>query len=362
LAALREVYDGRWDRSVGVDGGKTLTWTGRLGLIAGCTTAIDSAHSVTSVMGTRFMFVRLYGTQDIAGSAFDHVGGESPMRTDLRAAVRGLLEHLPGQAYDKAEVREPIIALASYVARARSPVDRDQRSEIRLVLDPEAPTRIVKMLTQLWRASGLLGLDKASAWAMVRRVGMDSIPKLRRVSLDYLANCPLPATTTDIAEAVEHPVQTTRRALEDLAAHRVVTRLPSGPGKADRWELTKKTREWLDLTFPVLSEYTDSAGAAAPASNSLINPKTTLDDKTGKVGGGQADDLPACLAELTEPDDSDPIGAHDEDADPPAAVADADLRCCDGGEPWLRCRGCSRASATLRATAPNTARSTVGQR
>ena len=35
LAALREVYDGRWDRSVGVDGGKTLTWTGRLGLIAG---------------------------------------------------------------------------------------------------------------------------------------------------------------------------------------------------------------------------------------------------------------------------------------------------------------------------------------
>src|SRR5262249_40512881 len=41
LAALREIYDGRWDRSVGAEGGRTLTWQGRLGLIAGCTTAID---------------------------------------------------------------------------------------------------------------------------------------------------------------------------------------------------------------------------------------------------------------------------------------------------------------------------------
>src|SRR5205823_8490807 len=28
MAALREIHDGRWDRSVGADGGQTLTWTG----------------------------------------------------------------------------------------------------------------------------------------------------------------------------------------------------------------------------------------------------------------------------------------------------------------------------------------------
>ena len=78
LAALREVYDGRWDCSVGAEGGRTLTWTGHLGLVAGCTTAIDSAHSVMSVMGTRFMLIRLQGDQDIAGSAFDHAGEERP--------------------------------------------------------------------------------------------------------------------------------------------------------------------------------------------------------------------------------------------------------------------------------------------
>lgn len=47
LAALREVYDGRWDRHYGTDGGQVITWQGKVGiLLAGCTTAIDSAHAV----------------------------------------------------------------------------------------------------------------------------------------------------------------------------------------------------------------------------------------------------------------------------------------------------------------------------
>ena len=36
LAAFREIHDGRWDRSVGAEGGRTLTWIGHLGLVAGC--------------------------------------------------------------------------------------------------------------------------------------------------------------------------------------------------------------------------------------------------------------------------------------------------------------------------------------
>ena len=78
LAALREVHDGAWSRSVGVDGGRTLTWAGHLGLLAGCTTAIDSAHAVMSTMGARFLLVRLKGDVGIARSAFDHSGESVP--------------------------------------------------------------------------------------------------------------------------------------------------------------------------------------------------------------------------------------------------------------------------------------------
>ena len=289
LAALREIHDGRWDRSVGADGGRTLTWTGHLGLVAGCTTAIDSAHSVMSVMGARFLLVRLHGDAAIAHSAFDHSGEEGVMRNALREAVRGLLEHLPGHPLDKGEARAPLVALASYVARARSPVDRDHRGDIRLVLDPEAPTRIVKALAQLWRASGLLGLDRAGAWALVRRVGMDSIPKLRRAILDHLAGCVMSATTTEVAEVVEHPTQTTRRALEDLTAHRVLVRSVGGIGRADRWCLAAQTSQWLDATVPDLSgEVTgsqtvpDSSGEVGTPSISSKEIQIPNDDITGK--------------------------------------------------------------------------------
>lgn len=278
LAALREIHDGRWDRSVGAEGGRTLTWTGKLGVIASCTTAIDSAHSVVATMGTRFVLVRLRGDDNLAHYVLDQVGHESAMRDELRVCCRDLLEQPPGIEHLLDAARNRLAALGSYVARARSPVDRDQQGEIRLVLDAEAPTRIVKMLAQLWRAGGLLGLDTTQAWEMVRRVGMDSIPKLRRMVLDHLDRSPVPANTTDVAEAVVHPSRTTRRALEDLAAHQVIRRITGGQGKADSWELTAQTRRWLDATLPVSSE--TPVCLSAP----LIEPKITNDDKTGKGG------------------------------------------------------------------------------
>ena len=241
------------------------------------------------------------------------------MRQELREAVRGLLEHLPGQPLPKEEARDRLVALASLVARARSPVDRDHRGDIRLVLDPEAPTRIVKSLTQLWRASGSLGLDREAAWALVLRVGMDSIPKLRRAILDRLTDQRTSTTTTDVAEAVEHPAQTTRRALEDLTAHGVVVRIAGGPGRADRWYLAQQTETWLGQTVPVLSDEVGTPEATVPVSSDKVGSQattvttskeiqTTNDDITGKVG--QAEDATLLPAQPTPaPPPFDPKGA-----------------------------------------------------
>ena len=43
LSALREIYDGRWYREVGSEGGHTLEWRGRLVVIGAVTTAWDTA-------------------------------------------------------------------------------------------------------------------------------------------------------------------------------------------------------------------------------------------------------------------------------------------------------------------------------
>jgi len=56
LAALREVYDGSWTRHVGTDGGLTLHWRGKVGLVAGCTPTIDRHHAVMSAMASASSF------------------------------------------------------------------------------------------------------------------------------------------------------------------------------------------------------------------------------------------------------------------------------------------------------------------
>ena len=55
LAALREVYDGRYARHVATDGGKAMTWEGKVGLIFASTEAFDTHHSVISAMGDRYL-------------------------------------------------------------------------------------------------------------------------------------------------------------------------------------------------------------------------------------------------------------------------------------------------------------------
>jgi hypothetical protein len=59
LAALREVHDGKWERNIGTDGGRTLSWRGRIAVLGAVTTAWDRAHDVISSMGDRFVLLRV---------------------------------------------------------------------------------------------------------------------------------------------------------------------------------------------------------------------------------------------------------------------------------------------------------------
>ena len=93
LAALREVYDGSWTRHLGSDGGRTLHWEGKVGLITAATGVIDSHYAVIGAMGDRFLFCRLAPTQGRAqfNRALDHVGDATKrMRAELAEAVARL--------------------------------------------------------------------------------------------------------------------------------------------------------------------------------------------------------------------------------------------------------------------------------
>jgi hypothetical protein len=269
LAALREIYDGRWDREIGAEGGRTLTWVGKCGLLAGATSAIDRAHGVMAEMGPRTLLVRVPAgdSMRMARAALAQMGRETEMRRELADATAGLLTHLTGTPHPvTGEVQGALGALAALVSRARSPVHRDWGGEVELVGEAEAPTRITKQLGQIWRACGVLGMPPAQSWEVACRCALDSIPKLRGAVIRYLAGHGEPADTTTIGIAVAHPSRTVRRTLEDLTAHGIVDRKSAGRGKADSWELTGGARAWMDAgtALPeMLGSIGDTSRAAA---------------------------------------------------------------------------------------------------
>ena len=142
LAALRECYDGSWDRPVGADGGKTLHWEGKLGLIAGVTTVVDRHHAVMDALGSRFAFYRIEVDERKKQTrrALEHVRRARGMRAELRDAVAGFFAGLELPAEDDVDRAltgadtERLVSLADFVTLARSPVERDAYSrEIELV-------------------------------------------------------------------------------------------------------------------------------------------------------------------------------------------------------------------------------------
>jgi hypothetical protein len=247
LAALREIYDGSWDRPVGVDGGRVLHWHGKLGLIAGVTTVVDSHHAVMDSLGSRFAFYRVeVDERDVqAGRALEHRISAQTMRAELREAVTGFFAGLalPDRDTLGEDDRKRLVTLADLVTMARSPIERDRATrEIELVPDPEAPARFTLMLAGLLEGLRVIGLDDDEAWRLVTKTAFDSMPALRRRTLERLAKAEH-TTTREVAVMLGLPTTTVRRTLEDLAAHGVLEREIGGEGKADHWRLATWTRE-----------------------------------------------------------------------------------------------------------------------
>jgi hypothetical protein len=184
LAALREIYDGSWTRYVGSDGGRRLHWSGKIGLLAGATPAIDGHHSVMSALGERFVMFRLVvDEEEQARRRLENTGSEERMRDELMDAVRTFFQRIEipaGSTYSK-EDRDHLTSLSTLIVRARSPVIRGGVGyEILLVPDAEGPGRLVGMLGKLLIALRAIGVEEDVAWRLVEKVGFDSMPSLRR--------------------------------------------------------------------------------------------------------------------------------------------------------------------------------------
>jgi len=221
LGALREIADGYWQRNVGTDGGKTLTWRGRIVTIGAVTTAWDSHHSVIAAMGDRFLLLRIdssksSGRRSSGRQALMNLGHEELMRRELRDAMGGVVAGMAMEEIDLTEDEEAtILDIADIVTLARTSVERDGRGNPVDAHAPEAPTRLAKYLGQIVRGACAIGLSRKEALALAVRIGGDCIPPMRLLALAEVS-WESGRRTAELAKAMQKPISSVDRVLQEL--------------------------------------------------------------------------------------------------------------------------------------------------
>jgi hypothetical protein len=229
----------RRDDSKDFGNGTSVSWSGRLGFLAGVTPVIDRHHQVLSVLGQRFLMLRLPAEDrdTITMRALAMRGHETEIRTELREAMTAFLEGVdPTAGAQSGDVMGGIVAVSRYATQGRTGVERDGYSRaIVVVPELEVPTRFAKAVAALASALMAIGYTERDALEVVARVGRDSMPQVRVLMLQQLVDAE-PTATPELSNATNLPVSTARLVAEDLTAIGLVGR--TGAGSGLRWALT----------------------------------------------------------------------------------------------------------------------------
>ena len=255
LAQLREIYDGRFDKAWGT--GKELHWEGRLGFLAGVTPIIDSYHSVLSVLGERFVLLRVQqaARKDVAAKAIRNAQHEGRLREELTGVVASFMQSLPEMPPAvPEELCAQLADLTDFVTRCRSGTHRDgYKRELEYAPEPEMPARLAKQLFELLRGVALVcGHQEVTQddYERIARVALDCIPAARRIVLRAVALLTEveadALTTTKVAQTTQYSTAAVRRALEDLQALGILHVTKGGQGIADKWHPQEEWQVALD--------------------------------------------------------------------------------------------------------------------
>lgn len=267
MGQLREVYDGQFVKRTGNK--QDVKWTGKIGALAGVTTAVHEYMAQMSVMGDRFimysivqpdrmkllhfvMAMRLEGNSQ----AIKLAKAKETMHTYLKNCIPRIGE---ATLEMKETSREHLMFVADFATKVRSGVMMDDRTkQIQFVPDAEMPTRLIDQLLSIGTALSLMHkidgenseLDK-SDMDILYKIAFDSIPIKRRWALRELATYKNGATTSGLATKIGYETAVVGNWLAQLNALGICRRL--GGSGANTWLLNE---EYIEImrTFENIQE------------------------------------------------------------------------------------------------------------
>lgn len=242
FSQLRETYDGYYEKAFGSIEGKK-SYRAEFGCLAAVTPVIDAYQTVNTLLGERFLKLRIKSDPKKAiKKAQEMAGKEDEMRRCLEAATSAFIESRKQITEPNTEIPEEILKrinfLADFTARMRSTVARDRMRRVLYVPQSEVGTRLVKQMKKLAIALSIVRAHVCvdeDDYETVKRVGVDSIPNDRwrlweaLVELQPVAGgaegeeLPFPNTKA-VATHTKMPTTTTKENLEDMWALGLVER------------------------------------------------------------------------------------------------------------------------------------------
>lgn len=263
LAQLREVFDGYFKKESG--NGFSQEWIGKICALFCVTDAIYQKGGESAAMGRRSMVYEIPNLTDDRkldmGRAAIKIGKNiNEIRDELKAAVAEFVEYKVKEISNNMpvlseEMVEELLQISLFVTKARAGVARDWKGTLVDINDSEGVTRfntqITKTIETMLYISDKEKVDEEYV-NFAFKLGLDSIPRQRRIALTILAEY-RSATARSVALKAGMPTETLKQALEELTAHKLVERKsnPKGVG-SDHWFLKDKWK-YMMIKYAKLS-------------------------------------------------------------------------------------------------------------
>lgn len=227
IAQMREIYDGHLRKETGV--GHTIEWgtkekPNKATFVMASTEAIYKVQEKFADMGTRAVnYVML--PQDRKKTTKIALKNNNTLGKDIEKIQDAIAQFVDSKVNDvpeslpilSNELEDEIIDIADFSSICRSVVLRNYRGEKNLALSAELPMRMAKQLLSAGQFMAYCnnGVLTEAYKQAIFKIGLDSIPKQRRLILDVLARHPK-VNVVGVAQKINYPPQFTREWMEDL--------------------------------------------------------------------------------------------------------------------------------------------------
>lgn len=263
MGQLREVFDQKFDKKTGNN--QDTAWKGKVGALAGVTTAVHEYISEMSVMGDRFIMYSPKMPERMKLLEFImemSVQGESQKRKldnakdKMHAYLKRCIKYVKSAKLMMSEqARRHLMEVADFATKTRSGIIQDDRTgRVKFVPEPEMPTRLIEqllsiatILSMMREMDGLPPELDDSDMDLLYKIAFDSVPVKRRWALYELAAYGQGVTTAGLAAKIGYETEVVKEWLAQLNALGICRRLKN-TGSGDMWILNDDYRDIM-FTF-----------------------------------------------------------------------------------------------------------------